>query len=42
MPAQFGEHPLAVQRLFRSVVQNVDLPESQQDFTLKFLHGLLR
>jgi hypothetical protein len=33
VPAEFLEQPLSIDRTFPSVVQNVDFPERQMDFT---------
>jgi hypothetical protein len=33
VPAQFGQHPLANDRVFRRVMQDVHLPEAQQNLS---------
>jgi hypothetical protein len=33
VPAQFGQHPLANDRVLRGVMQNVHLPEAQQNLS---------
>jgi hypothetical protein len=33
VPAQFGQHPLANHRVLRRVMQDVHLPEAQQDLS---------
>src|ERR1035437_10124946 len=36
--AQLGEHPMPVQRFLAGVVQDVRLPETQQDFAADVIH----